>query len=490
VDRLIAAGALCVGKTNMDQFATGLTGTRSPHGPVRNYFHPRYISGGSSSGSALAVAAGQVTFSLGTDTAGSGRVPAAFNHLVGLKPTRGSLSTRGVVPACRSLDCVSIFTHDVADARMIMDIAAGFDPLDPFSRDAGSSAPPHGGPFRFGVPRPDQLEFFGNSEAAALYEAALWRLASLGGQRIEIDFTPFEQTAALLYGGPWVAERYAAIEAVVRKQPAAMEPTVRQIISGGAQHSAVDAFRAMYRLAELRRAADEQMEHVDVLALPTTGTIYRIDEVQGNPIALNTNLGRYTNFMNLLDMAGLAVPMGFLSAGVPMGVTLCGPAWSEPMLLSIGQRYQEDLSRAVVVPAPVRLEAAAKVKVAVVGAHLSGMPLHWQLEQRGARLVASSQTAPVYRFYALAASKPPKPALIHVGEGGASIVVEVYEMGEAEFGSFVALVPPPLAIGTVELADGTSVRGFVAEPRAMNGATDITHFGSWRAYIASLASTA
>jgi allophanate hydrolase len=485
--RLLDAGAILIGKTNLDQFATGLVGSRSPYGACASVYNRDYISGGSSAGSAVAVAAGLVAFALGTDTAGSGRVPAALNHLVGLKPTKGRWSTRGVVPACRSLDCVTVFTGDVADAQRVDDVVAGFDALDPFSRRApeeGGSALP--AVFRFGAPRADQLEWFGDSQSARLFQAAIARVEAMGGRAVEIDLDPLLAAAELLYQGPWVAERTAALETLLRDRPAAIHPVVRGILLGGLTWSAVDAFKADYRLRAWRRGAERMWEDVDVVLLPTCATTYRIGEVLAEPLALNANLGRYTNFVNLLDMSALAVPAGFRENATAFGVTLIGPAWADRALLDLARRHEE------IAPMPEAppLDLAgvrATVKLAVVGAHLGGMPLHWQLTSRHASLVRRCRTAPAYKLYAMARTTPPKPALIHVGDGGAAIEVEVYELAMEAFGGFVAEVPAPLAIGTVTLDDGSEVKGFVAEPRALDGADDITALGGWRAYVNSKA---
>lgn len=478
VERLLAAGALCVGKTNLDQFATGLVGTRSPYGIPRNASNLAYVSGGSSSGSAVAVAAGLVAFALGTDTAGSGRVPAAFNHLIGLKPSKGRWSTRGLVPACRTLDCITVFTDDIADARLVDTVVAAFDSEDPYSRPLAALAL---GGRRIGVPLPQQRQWFGDAQAEYLYGRALDRLAQLG-TLVEIDLAPLQEAAQLLYGGPWVAERTAAIAELLAREPDAVDPTVRAVVSPGAAIDAVTLFRGMYRLAALKRQSDELFETVDLLAFPTTGTTYRVAELQAAPIALNSNLGFYTNFVNLLDMAAVAVPAGARTNATGFGITLIGPADSDAALLDVAETY---LSAAdLPPPPPLDLEGRMDtVKLAVVGAHLKDMPLHWQLTSREASFVGAFETAPTYRLYAMADSVSPKPALVHSGDGGA-IAVEVYELGMAEFGSFVAEVPAPLAIGTVTLADGSSVKGFVAEPRAITGAQDITALGGWRAYIA------
>ena len=481
IDRLLAAGAVCVGKTNLDQFATGLNGTRSPYGIPRNASNLAYVSGGSSSGSSIAVAAGLVPFALGTDTAGSGRVPAAFNHLVGFKPTKGRWSARGLVPACRTIDCITVFTHDTADARLVDEVVAGFDVADPFSKALADRALPVQ---RIGVPRRDQRVFFGDGESEYLYDRALETLAGLG-EIVEIDLAPLLEAAQLLYGGPWVAERTAAMRDILAKDPLAVDPTVRAVVEPGKDMSAVELFGGIYRMADLKRHADLLWEGIDLLAFPTTGTTYRVAEMLAAPVALNSNLGLYTNFVNLLDMAALAVPAGTRANATGFGITLIGPADTDRALLDAADAYLSAADLAP--PPPLDLEGRMQtVKLAVVGAHLKDMPLHWQLTSRDAAFVGAFETAPTYRLYAMADSVPPKPALVH-DEGGAPIKVEVYELGVAEFGSFTVDVPAPLAIGTVTLADGSSVKGFVAEPRALNGAEDITGLGGWRAYIASRA---
>jgi allophanate hydrolase len=483
VARLEAAGAILMGKTNLDQFATGLVGQRSPYGAPGCVFNRTYVSGGSSSGSAVAVGAGLVAFALGTDTAGSGRVPAAFNNLVGVKPTKGRWSTSGLVPACRSLDCITVFAADVEGAALVDRAAAGFDAADPYSRHAPPPGPAIPAGFRFGLPRPDQRIFLGDAQAQALFEQAVARVVALGGAAVEVDIEPFLAAARMLYSGPWVAERTAAVEDLLKTNPGAIQPTVRAILQGGAAYSAVDAFKAQYELQAYARLAEAMWGEIDVLLLPTAPTIYRIAEVAAEPVALNANLGLYTNFVNLLDMSAVAVPAGFRDNGTGFGVTLIGPAFADAALLGLARRYEE-IAPMPEAP-PLDLDGRPQtVKLAVVGAHLAGMPLHWQLTSREARLVARTRTAPAYRLYAMAGSVPPKPALIHAGEGSA-IEVEVYELPVAAFGSFVVEVPAPLAIGTVTLEDGSQVKGFVAEPRASEGAEDITALGGWRAYMAS-----
>lgn len=479
IERLLAAGAICVGKTNLDQFATGLNGSRSPYGIPRNASNLNYVSGGSSSGSSVAVAAGLVAFSLGTDTAGSGRVPAAFNHLIGMKPTKGRWSTRGLVPACRTIDCITVFTDDTADARLVDGVVAAFDVPDPYSKPLADQ------PLavrRIGVPRREQRVFFGDGESEYLYDKALAKLATLG-ELVEIDLAPLLEAAQLLYGGPWVAERTAAMEGILAANPLAVDPTVRAVVEPGKAMSAVELFNGIYRMADLKRHADLLWADIDMMAFPTTGTTYRVSEMLAAPIALNSNLGLYTNFVNLLDMAALAVPAGIRANATGFGITLIGPADTDRALLDAADAYLAVAD----LPAPPPLDLEGKmqtVKLAVVGAHLKDMPLHWQLTSRDAEFVGAFETAPTYKLYAIADSVPPKPALVH-DEAGAAIKVEVYELGVAEFGSFTVDVPAPLAIGNVTLADGTTVKGFVSEPRALTGAEDITHLGGWRAFIAS-----
>ena len=490
VQRLIAAGALPIGKTNLDQFATGLVGVRSPQGACESVFDKNYISGGSSSGSAVAVAAGMVAFSLGTDTAGSGRVPAAFNNIVGHKPTRGLLSNRGVFPACRSLDCVSIFAGSCHDAQAVLDVAAGFDAADAYSRPRPKWGVNFAEKFRFGVLPAGQREFFGEVEAGTLYEQAIARLRELGGEAVEFDYTPFLEAARLLYAGPWVAERRWALGKFFDEKPADIHPVVREIIGGAAKHDAVAAFDAQYKLQTLIQKTRAVWQQLDVLLLPTTGTTYRIADVLADPIKLNSNLGHYTNFVNLLDLAALAVPAGFRAGnGLPFGVTLIGPAFSDDALLALGARYHQALGGSVGATAakisdqPLPKEKNEGVLLAVVGAHLRGQPLNHQLTSRRARFVRATRTSPHYRLYALANTQPPKPGLRRVVEKLAQgIEIEIWALDEAAFGSFVAEIPAPLGIGTLELEDGGSVKGFLCEPIGLEGARDITEFGGWRAF--------
>jgi allophanate hydrolase len=483
IERLLAAGALILGKTNLDQFATGLVGTRTPYGSVGCVFNREYVSGGSSSGSAVLVAAGVVPLALGSDTAGSGRVPAAFNDLVGFKPTRGRWSSRGLVPACRTLDCVTTLTADAEDARLVDTLLAGFDGADPYARRAPPAVPSIGATFRFGLPKLEELRDLAPQDAQR-FVAAAERLRSLGGTVVELDAKPLLEAARLLYNGPWVAERTVVLESLLENNPSAIHPVVRAIAQAAKGLSAVDAFRGFYALQEYARLAETMWERIDVLLLPTTPTIFRRSEVLAEPLGLNALLGAYTNFVNLLDMSAISVPAGFRDNGTGVGVSLIGPTWADKGLLDLAVRY------AHAGPAAARPELdlrprAQSVQLAVVGAHLSGMPLHWQLSSRNARLVRRTRTASVYRLFAMRSQQPPKPALVHSGAGGGAIDLEVYELDVGAFGSFVAEVPPPLAIGTVVLEDGTSVHGFVAEPRALDGALDITAHGGWRAYLAA-----
>jgi len=496
VQKLIDAGAIPVGKTNLDQFATGLVGTRSPWGACRNAFDPQYISGGSSSGSAVAVALGFASFALGTDTAGSGRIPAAFNNLVGLKPTRGRLSTRGVVPACRSLDCVSIFALTSEDAARVLTVAEGFDADDPYSRrvrtPASSARLAQIEGLRVGVPRASQLEFFGDAEYERLFAEALDRLSALGAKLVEIDFAPFLDAARLLYEGPWVAERYVAIAALIEERPDALHPVTRQIIEGGARPTAADAFRAQYRLMTLRRSTEATWDSIDVLVTPTAGTIYRIEDVEREPLLLNSRLGYYTNFVNLLDLSAVAVPGGFRRDGLPFGITLIARAFEERPLLALASRLHRAAGTGLgaleqPIPADDAFERPASpagtIPLAVCGAHMEGLPLNRELVSRGAVFLRRTRTAPVYRFYALPGGPPARPGLVRVAQGGAPIEVEVWSIPQEQLGSFMAGIPAPLGIGRVQLEDGSSVPGFLCEAIATEDARDITALGGWRAWL-------
>ncbi len=482
VKLLTDAGAIVVGKTNLDQFATGLVGVRSPYGVPRNPFDPSFVPGGSSSGSAVAVSSGLVSFALGTDTAGSGRVPAGFNNIVGLKPTPGLFSTEGVVPACRSLDCVSVFALSCADADAVMGVVG-----------APPATPAIGATFRFGVPRP--LEFFGDDAYAALYAQAVERLKALGGTAVEFDYASFRDAAQLLYSGPWVAERTAAVGAFIESAAdnAGVWPTTRQIVAGGRKYSAVDAFEGQYRLAELKTRAAAEMHGLDFLALPTACTIYTVADLEREPVLYNSHLGHYTNFVNFFGLAALALPAGFRPDGLPFGITLIGRTHAERALLSFGARWQRAVPLPLgkttsVLPPPENdpVVAEDRVPIAVVGAHMSGLPLNGQLTGLGGRLESTGRTAPVYRFYALPGGPPHRPGMIRVSEGGGAIDLEVWSLPAEKVGAFLRQIPSPLGLGTVTLADGSAVPGFLCESHALAGARDITAFGGWRAYVKSL----
>ena len=482
VQRLIDAGAILIGKTNLDQFATGLVGTRSPFGAVRQVNHQEYVSGGSSSGSAVTVAQGIVAFSLGTDTAGSGRVPAGFNGIVGLKPTLGLVSKRGVVPACRSLDTLSIFAHDVADAWLVLQQMAAFDARDGFSRRVASLGLLRDAPR---VAIPDTLEFFGDTQAADAFAATLDHLKV---EPATFPFAPMQRTAALLYDGPWVAERRAALGEFFVTNRADIDPTVAKVISKADSVSAADAFNGQYELTLLKREVDALFERFDILIVPTTPTHPTIAEVQANPVEVNSRLGIYTNFVNLLDLCALAVPCLPRADGLPAGITLIGPAGADWRLAVLGAQIQA-LADVSIEPLPLQ---EPSVTLAVVGAHLRGMPLEWQMKQAGARFVEETVTSPHYALYALADTQPPKPGLVRSQAEGRSIAIELWDMPVRTFGAFVAAIPAPLGIGTVTTADGRVVKGFICEPAAVapeSGALDNTSFGGWRAYRHRLVSS-
>ncbi len=503
VKRLLDAGAILIGKTNMDQFATGLVGTRTPYGICSSVFNPQYVSGGSSSGSAVAVASGIVSFSLGTDTAGSGRVPAAFNQLVGLKPTRGLVSTSGLLPACRSLDCVSVFAETCSDTARVLKVLEGLDPNDSYSRAAkpGEGATPWAASqavskFKFGIPNPSSLEFFGDEAARVVFQKSVAALLALGGEAIPFDYEILRSAATLLYNGPWVAERLAAIQDFAQSHSEAMDPTVAAIITGASRFSAVDTFNAEYKLKDIRRKADTILQPVDVLLLPTAPTIYKIAQVQQAPIELNSNLGYYTNFVNLLDMAAVAIPAGMREDGLPFGVSLVGRAFTDQGLLSLADRLHRALamhlggSDRLLAATPALTQSSAPhgcVLMAVVGAHLTGQPLNWQMTQRKARLIRTVKTHPDYRLYVLPNSTPAKPGLVYSpGIVGPGIELEIWAMPEDTIGSFLNGIPAPLSLGTVHLEDGSDVRGFLCEPSGLVGAQEITHLGGWRPYLETL----
>lgn len=486
VAKLRAAGAILLGKTNLDQFATGLNGTRSPYGAPRSVFHADYISGGSSSGSAVAVGAGLAAFSLGTDTAGSGRVPAMFNNIVGLKPSLGRISTHGAVPACKSLDCISIFANSSADALKVLRTAEGFDAADCYSRPGSDIALPTAP--RLGVPAMAERDFAGDTAAAALYEAALAKARALGWSLVAIDYKPFLEIAKSLYGGAFVAERLAAIRPFFEAQPEAVNPVVRGIIEGAKKFSAADLFADIYRLQELKRATSAELARCDALLLPTAPTIYTIAAMQADPVTLNANLGIYTNFVNLLDLAGIAVPAGFRPDGLPFGVTFIGPAFSEAALAGYADELHKALgagagAKKLVPTTPYTPVKSDELTIVVAGAHLSGMVLNHELTSRGARLLVAGKTAPGYKLFALPTT-PPKPGLVRAPEfAGEGIDIEIWSLSAENFATFIAALPAPMGIGKVTLADGSVHPGFLCEAYALEGAKDITSFGGWRNYL-------
>ncbi|WP_245973764.1 allophanate hydrolase [Bosea caraganae] len=500
VARLRAAGAIIIGKTNLDQFATGLNGTRSPYGVPRNALRPDLVPGGSSSGSASAVAAGIVPVALGTDTAGSGRVPAGLQNLVGLKPSLGLVPSAGVVPACRTLDCISVFALTVEDAWLALEAMAGLDAEDPFSRTLPlgrlGAAPPH---LRIGVPRPADRDFDGDAGAARSFEVAVECARTLGAEIVPLDMTPLYEVARLLYDGPWVAERWLAIRELLERDPEAILPVTRQIIAGKPLPSAADAFSARYHLAELALAANAALKGLDALMVPTAPRAVTLAEMAADPIGANSMLGRYTNFVNLLDLCALALPVTLASDGLAAGITLIAPAGRDAALASIGRALHaasglplgatgspQPALTSRPVTAPVGM-----IEVAVVGAHLSGMPLNGELTGLGGVFLRSTATTAAYRLFALPGGPPARPGLLRVHEGdGAPIALEVWALSPEGFGKLVAGIPSPLGIATLALADGTRVKGFIVEAAAVAEARDVTHYGGWRAFCASLKSSA
>ncbi len=475
---LRAAGAIPIGKANLDQFATGLVGTRTPYGIARNAIDAEFLPGGSSSGSASAVAAGLCAFSLGTDTAGSGRVPAAFQELIGWKPTRGLLSNRGLVPACRSLDCISVFTNTAADACLISEVVGKYDAEDYFSREVTPAAPIDR-TFRFGIPK--VLDFAGDPDTPQLFTSAIEQMKAIGGTPVEIDLTPFTEAAKLLYEGPWVAERWAAVGEFVEANPQAVFPVTRKILEASKNWDATSTFRAQYKLREFARKAELIWKQIDVLLLPTTPRLYTVAENLAEPYGTNATLGRYTNFMNLLDLSAVAVPAGRARTGrAPWGVTLAAPAGWDSVLLDLAGRFNGET-----INFNEHKPTKQKIPLLVCGAHLQGLPLHWQLADRGATLREKTKTAPIYRMFAMPGngSIPPRPALIRDDETGAAIEGEVWELNASAFGEFVSNIPGPLGIGKVLLESGEEIPGFIAEPRATKGAEDITQFGGWKKWL-------
>lgn len=493
VEQLLALGAVPMGKTNLDQFATGLNGSRSPYGACPNSVLKEYPSGGSSSGSSLAVALGVSSFSLGTDTAGSGRVPAALNNLVGMKASKGLISTAGVVPACRTLDCVTTFTATAREASQLLSLTARLDPRDEYSRsnplwnDASAFGAPR--PFRFGVPRAEDLEFFGCTQGPHLFDDAIERLKAMGGEAVSFDLSPFLEAARLLYEGPWVAERYSVAGELMQTHPDAVLPVIRAVLAKAPDVTGVDTFRAHYRLQALKAICDTAMDSLDFVVTPSIGRPVTNAELQAEPVLRNSDLGYYTNFVNLLDYAAVAVPSAFMDNGLPWGVTFFGRVFTDQYLLSVADALQRQtelpLIGALTTPlsTPTTVARNDMARLVVCGAHLDGLPLNWQLKQRGARLLETTKSSADYQLYALAGGPPFRPGMVRVDQDGVAIDVEVWELPSRELGSFLTGIPAPLGLGKVQLADGRWECGFICEAYGLQGAKNISHLGGWRAYL-------
>ena len=490
--RLRDAGAIAIGKTNLDQFATGLVGLRTFAPAPLNAVDPALAPGGSSSGSGVAVAHGLVTFALGTDTAGSGRVPAALNNIVGLKPTLGRLSATGVVPACRTLDTISIFALSCEDATAVLDVASGFDVDDAYSRrDACDDRTVLGPNPVFGIPDERSLTFLGDDIQAASFANAIELLGELGATVKPIDFAPFFEVAELLYQGAWVAERYTVIDELLRTNRDSIHPITREVVTKAENFSAADTFRGMYRLAELKRVTEPLLDAVDALLVPTVPTLFRVDQVLADPVGTNSQLGLYTNFVNLLDLCGIAVPIGGRKDNLPGSVTLLGAAASDRDLAAFAGKMHRAANVSAgatgwaltdhpidIPPAPVRSQ---EIEIAVVGAHMTGLPLNREVTRLGGRFLRATTTAPCYQLYRLLGGPPERPGLVRTREG-AAIALEVWALPRSSIGAFLAGIPQPLGLGTITLNDGKSVHGFLCEQAGLDGATDITEFGGWRAY--------
>jgi allophanate hydrolase len=493
IANLRAAGALMIGKTNLDQFATGLVGVRTPYGAPLNAVDPEVVPGGSSGGSGVIVGHGIVTFSLGTDTAGSGRVPAALNNIVGLKPTLGALSASGVVPACRSIETVSIFALTVDDAYAAFAVARGFDAGDAYSKPLVHEAlTTPSKSLRVGVPDASTIEFFGDTVQQTAFDRDVELLKASGAEIEHISFEPLYAIARMLYEGAWVAERYTVIEDLLKSDADAIQPVTRQIISHAESMSAADAFRGMYRLAELKRAAEPMLAELDLLCVPTIPTIYSVADLEADPVTPNSNNGTYTNFVNLLDMCGIAVPTAPRSDGRPGSVTLLARAGQDALVAAVARGFEVDCVRtmgatvhALQTPAALPEAVSDQIELAVCGAHMMGLPLNWQLTDLGATFVRKAMTTAEYKFYALAGGPPARPGLVRSNAPDAGpVAVEVWSLPKAAFGAFMAGIPAPLGIGTVTLSDDASVKGFICESSGTKEATDITELGDWRVFLA------
>ncbi len=501
VQRLLDAGAIVIGKTNLDQFATGLVGVRTPYPVPRNTFDPSLVPGGSSSGSAVAVARGIVPFALGTDTAGSGRVPAALNNIVGLKPSLGAISTTGLVPACRTLDCLSVFALTVEDAWTAARVMAAYDADDAYSRAIAferSAMPPK---LRVGIPDSRSLEFFGDRHAAAAFQRSLEAMAELDARCTGIDLAPFHEVAKLLYHGPWVGERYQAIRSLIESNESVLHPVTLQITAAARKFSAADAFAGTYALAALKRKTAAVWKDIDVLLVPSIPTVYTTDDLAADPVGPNSRLGTYTNFVNLLDLCALAVPGPFRDDGRPSGVTLIAPRGRDGLLAEIGERLHAaagvrlgatdgELTRPVEGKAAVAAPSGW-IEIACVGAHMSGLPLNSELTDLGGVLVRTTRTEALYKLYALAGGAVPRPGLMRVAPGdGHEIALEVWALPPEGFARFVEKIPSPLGLATIKLADGTAPKGFAVEMAGLTNAAEISRFGGWRAYLEARGSQA
>ncbi len=471
VKKLIDAGAIPIGKTNLDQFATGLVGVRSPYGVPRNPLAPDRVPGGSSSGSAVALSESLVTFSLGTDTAGSGRVPAMFNRLWGVKPSKGRLSTSGVVPACRTLDCVSIFAFNAEDAMAVLAVAEGYDPTDPYSQKTLDRSVPQSQ--TLGIPSPEQLMFFGDAGYEEAWKDALKDLETQGWILKIIDFEPFLKAARLLYEGPWVSERFTALEKFLTDKPEAFFPATRSILSGGADHSARDVFAATYRLAELRRESEAIWEGLAAIVTPTAGGFPTLADLEADPIGPNSQLGYYTNFMNLLDLCAVAAPAGSGPTGLPFGLTWIAPRDTDRALLRIAAHG----------PDAAMTSESETLPLVLFGAHMRELPLNPQIVTLGAKFIGEVQTSAKYKMVHLPDPAPQRPGVLRVASGGVSITGELWEFPKNILGQFLSTIRQPLGLGEIELIDGRRCHGFLCEAAAADAAEDISSHGGWRAFL-------
>lgn len=493
IANLRAAGAMMIGKTNLDQFATGLVGIRTPYGAPLNAVDPEIVPGGSSGGSGVIVGHGIVTFSLGTDTAGSGRVPAALNNIVGLKPTLGAISASGVVPACRTLDTVSIFALTVDDAYEAFAVARGFDALDAYSKPLlHENLTAMAMPLRVGVPDAASIEFFGDNVQQAAFARDVALLKAKGATLEYIDFAPLYAIANMLYEGAWVAERYTVIDDLLATNPDAIHPVTRKIITHAESMSAADAFKGIYRLADLKREAEPLLAGLDMLCVPTIPTFYSVADLEADPVTPNSNNGTYTNFVNLLDMCAIAVPTAPRGDGRPGSVTLIAQAGKDAAIAAVARGFEAGCSRPmgatahpIATPTALPEGSSDQIELAVCGAHMTDLPLNWQLTDLGATFVRTAETSASYKFYALAGGPPSRPGLIRDETAGCgAIALEVWSLPKAAFGAFMGGIPAPLGIGTIELSDGAIVKGFLCEASGIKGATDITRLGNWRSFLA------